>query len=90
MRITPAQRGGDLTAHGLDRRADPHRRPALAAVAKLGGLEPTDRGARRDRGAAYLAGIQPHFDLDRGIAPAVENLPRVRPGYRAHGESDLG
>ena len=51
--------------------------PALAAVAQLGGLELARRRARGHRGVAVSAGAQADLDLDRRVAPAVEDLAGV-------------
>ena len=62
----------------VDRGRDALARPAVAAVAKLGGLELAGRGARGHRGAAAWRPIlEPHVGLDRRIAPRVEDLARV-------------
>ena len=70
---------------GRDRLLDvPHRLPhALAAVAlavvvaQLDRLALARRRARGHRGPAQRAGLEPHLDLDGGIAARVEDLARV-------------
>ena len=51
--------------------------PALAAVAQLCRLELARRGARGHRRVAVGAGAQADLDLDRRVAPAVEDLTGV-------------
>ena len=46
----------------------------FVAVAQLDRLVRAGRGARRHRGAAHRAVLEHHVDLDRRIAPAVEDL----------------
>src|SRR5690606_37402738 len=41
-------------------------------------------GARRDGGAAVGPGLERHLDLDRRVAPAVEDLTTVDAGDLAH------
>ena len=74
-------------------RARPPGRPplpvdVLVPVSKLDGLEAARRRARRDRGPAQGARLEPHLDLDRRIAAGVENLESThRADRRAHARS---
>src|SRR5947207_490324 len=49
----------------------------IAPIAQLDRLEPARRRAGRYGRAAARAGGEAHFDLDRRIAPGVEDLPCV-------------
>ena len=49
----------------------------LVAVAQLDRLVRAGRGARRHRGAAEAAVFQQHVDLDRRVAPAIEDFASV-------------
>ena len=71
------ERLGDVAVDVRDRLRDALARPGVAAVAQLGRLELAGRGARRHRGAAAGAGVERHLDLDRRVAPRVEDLARV-------------
>src|SRR5262249_41726193 len=75
----------DLAVHVGDGAGDALAVPRRSAVAKLGGLELARRGARRYGRAAARAGVEGHVDLDRGIAPRVEDLTRVDGFDRGHG-----
>ena len=74
----------DRVVDVADRRRHALAAPALAAVAKLGRLELAGRCAGRDRGAAERAAVEPDVDLDRRVAPRVEDLPCVDLFDRAH------
>ena len=77
--VQARDRLGDLAVDVRDRTPYALALPALAAVAQLGGLELAGRGARGHRRVAVRAGAQTDLDLDRRVAPAVEDLARVDP-----------
>jgi hypothetical protein len=55
------------------------------AIAQLDRLVRTGRGARRDDRASPCTAIEPHLDLDRGVAARVEHLaPMDREDRRPH------
>ena len=68
---------GDLAVDVRHRAGHALALPALAAVAQLLRLELAGRGPRGHRRAAVRAGAQPHLDLDRRVAAAVEDLAGV-------------
>ena len=47
---------------------------ALVAVTALGRLEGAGRGSRRNRGPGERAVVEPHLDLDGGVAARVQDL----------------
>ena len=51
--------------------------PLLVPVAQFDGLMRPSAGAARHRGPAEAAVAQRDFHFERGIAAAVQNLPRV-------------
>ena len=61
----------DDTGHGLLHALAAVR---LLAVAQLDRLERSGRGTARDRRAGERTVVQRHLDLDRGVAPRVEDL----------------
>jgi len=84
--LVEADHGGpDLGHHVLDRRAD-----ALAAVtrvvpvAELDGLMLPGRGPRGHRGPTHGPVGQHDIDLDRGVAPRVEDLAGADGGDLGH------
>src|SRR5262249_21220423 len=82
--VEARDRGGDLAVDVRDRARHAPALPALAAVAPRLGLGLSRRRARGDRGVTVGAGAQPDLDLDRRVAPAVEDLARVNPFDLAH------
>jgi hypothetical protein len=50
----------------------------LVAITKLDGLARPGGRARRDRGAPEAAVAQTYIDFDRGIAPRVQDLTRMK------------
>ncbi len=76
---------GDRAVDRADRLANPLAAPArLVAVALLDRFMRTGRGARGNRGAAHRSVFQRDVDLDRRIAPAVEDLPGMDVDDRGH------
>ncbi len=75
--VEAAQGRGDLTVDVLDSSANALAAPALAAVAKLGGLVLARRGTGGNRRVTVCAGAQPDLDLDGRVTTAVENLAGV-------------
>ena len=75
---------GDLPVDVGDRGRHALAAVGVPAVAQLGGLELTGRGARRHGGAPGRAGAQRDVDLDRRVAAAVEDLAGVDAVNRAH------
>ena len=73
--VAPAQRLGDLAVDVADRLQDGLAAPRRPAVAELDRLVDAGRGAGRDDRAAERAGVEPDVDLDRRIAPRVDDLP---------------
>ena len=90
--VEPALVGGveagqalsDLAIDGGDRL--PHALAAVArpAISELMRLMRPGRGAGGHRGAAMLAVLQDHVDLDRRVAAAVENFPAEDGGDGGH------
>src|SRR5262249_20528751 len=78
-----------LAVHVGDRLGDALADPLLATVAQLDRLELTGRGTRGNRGDAARAGLQRHLDLDRRVAPGIEDLTGVDGGDRAHETATL-
>ena len=72
--ITSAQRLGDLAVDVADGLQDGLAAPPGPAVAELDRFVDAGRGAGRDDRAAERAGSEPHIDLDRRIAPRVDDL----------------
>src|SRR6185312_7949917 len=62
---------------------------SLVAVAELDRLMRAGRRARRHGGAAQGAGLQRDFDLDGGIAAAVQDLAAVDVDNGAHAAPDV-
>ena len=58
----------------------------LVAVAELPRFVHAGACAARHRGCADRAIIERNVDFNRGIATAIENLPRVNVNYRTHGD----
>ena len=80
------QRVADRAVHRLDR--PPHALAAIAAgvaVAELHRLVGTGRGARGHRRPAHRAILEQDVDLDRRVAPAVENLAADDVNDHRHG-----
>ena len=86
-RAGAGQRPGDRVVDVLDGVRDALAEPLGAAVAKLDSLELTGRGAGWDRGATGRAGVEPNVDLDRRIAPRIEDLACPDVIDRAHQRS---
>ena len=82
--VEAGERVGDLAVRVRDGLRRAFAAPGLAAVAQLGGLEFAGRGARRHRRATARAPGQDEVDLDRRVAPRVEDLACVDPLDRAH------
>ena len=77
-RVAAAHRLGDLTVdvgHGVQHALA--EVGALVAVAQLGRLELAGRRAGRHRRASRDAGAQCELDLDRRVAPRVQDLARM-------------
>src|SRR5262249_43057274 len=75
----------DLAVDVRDRVADALAAPAVPPVAELDRLELAGAGARRDRGDAARPRVEHDLDLNRGIAPRVEDLPPVDRFDGGHG-----
>ena len=80
--LEAGQRRPDLAADRLNRLLDALAAVALAAIAELMRLVRAGRSARRDGGAAVMAVLQHHVDLDGRVAAAVKDLAA---DYRADG-----
>ena len=65
---------GDLVVHVVDGLQHGLAAVAVAAVAQLDRLVLAGRSARGHRGAPGCAGLELDLDLDRGVAPRVEDL----------------
>ena len=74
--VEPDDGGRDLVEHGLDGLLDALAAVAVAAVAEFDGLVLTGRGAGGHRGPGEGAVVERHLDLDRRVAPGVEDLAR--------------
>ena len=75
--VGAVERIGDLAVGVRHRSRDALAQPLGAAVAQLGGLEFAGGGAGGDGGTAHRATGEGDVHLDRGIAPGVEDLPRL-------------
>ena len=67
----------ELAVHVLDGARHALAEPGVAAVAELDRLVFSGRRAGGYGRAAERAGLEPDVDLDRRVAPGVENLARV-------------
>ena len=79
----------DLAIDRVDGLLDALAAIALAAIAQFHRLVRAGRGARRHRGAAEGAVLQPHIDFHRGIAAAVEDFAGDDVDDRGHSISSL-
>ena len=84
--IEAGKRRTDFAVDGLD--GAPHALAAVAgtAVSQLMRLMCAGRGAGRHRGAAMMAVVEHHIDLDGRVAPAIENFPADDGGDGGHDE----
>ena len=67
----------DLVDDGLDGLGDALAAVGVAAVAELDRLERAGGGAARRGRPAVRAVVEHDLDLDRGVAPGVQDLPGV-------------
>src|SRR6185295_19650387 len=81
--VEPVEGFRDRAADVADGLADPLAGEALAAVAQLERLPAAGRGSRRNRGPAAGSPFEGAVDLDRRVAPRVEDFAR---GERLDGE----
>ena len=84
--IEAFERLADLAVDRRDRLLHALAAIAGAAVPELVGLMRAGRGAGRHRGAAVMAALEHHIDLDGRVAAAVENFPADDGGDGGHGE----
>src|SRR5437870_273107 len=75
--VQPGDRLGDLAVAVADRGPHALTQVLRAAVAQLGRLELAGGGAGRHGRPPHRAGPQREFDLDRRVAPRVEDLTGV-------------
>src|SRR5699024_8135943 len=68
---------GDLVVDRGHRLGDPLAAVAVAAVTQLNGLELAGGGAAGHPGAFDGPVVEQGFDLDRRVAPGVDDLPRL-------------
>ncbi len=87
--VRTLQGAGDLAIHRVHGLAHPLAAIALAAVPKLMGLMRAGGRTGRHGGAAEMAVLQHHVDLDGGVAAAVEDFPGEDGCDCGHG-SDFG
>src|SRR5262249_7823169 len=80
-----ADRIENLAVDGIDRPAHSLAQITLAAVAQFDRLVRSGRGPRWHRGAAFGSVFEHDVDLDRRIAPAVEDLAADDVGDGGHG-----
>ena len=67
-----------------DRVVDALAAPRVTTVPELDRLVHAGRRTGWDRGAADGSRLEQHVDLDRGVAPRVQDLAGADVGYAAH------